>query len=150
MIVDTLSNAHLYTQIHPRFEAAFAYLENQFGKQNEVGKVELDGKNLVAIYSCKPGISPEAAGEKFECHNHHIDIQFCTEGVEEIGWKHRQKCISPKGEYNPEKDVCFFHDSPDCYLKLTPGQFAIFFPNDVHAPMIGHGDIGKMVMKVKI
>ena len=48
------------------------------------------------------------------------------------------------GEYNPEKDVRYFHDAADTYFQLTDGQFAIFFPEDVHAPMIGEGVIRKI------
>jgi len=34
---------------------------------------------------------------------------------------------------------------------LTDNQFAIFFPEDVHAPMIGgDAEIKKLVIKVKI
>ncbi|MBP8115537.1 MAG: YhcH/YjgK/YiaL family protein, partial [Chitinophagaceae bacterium] len=36
------------------------------------------------------------------------------------------------------------------YFQLTNGQFVIFFPEDVHAPMIGEGDIKKLVIKVKL
>jgi YhcH/YjgK/YiaL family protein len=36
------------------------------------------------------------------------------------------------------------------FFQLTDGQFAIFFPEDVHAPMIGEGEIKKVVIKVKI
>ena len=36
------------------------------------------------------------------------------------------------------------------YLQLTDGQFATFFPDDVHAPIIGEGFIKKMVIKVTI
>ena len=36
------------------------------------------------------------------------------------------------------------------FFQLTDGQFAIFFPEDVHAPMIGEGTIKKLVIKVKI
>jgi beta-galactosidase beta subunit len=35
------------------------------------------------------------------------------------------------------------------YFELTDNQFAIFFPEDVHAPMIGEGVIKKLVVKVK-
>ena len=44
------------------------------------------------------------------------------------------------------------HDvnAPDMFFQLTNGQFAIFFPEDVHAPMIGEGNIKKMVIKVAI
>jgi len=48
--------------------------------------------------------------------------------------------------------VRFFNDVPDMYFQLTTGQFAIFFPEDVHAPMIAADDhtIRKLVIKVKI
>jgi beta-galactosidase beta subunit len=36
------------------------------------------------------------------------------------------------------------------YFQLTDRQFAIFFPDDVHAPMIGENEIKKLVIKVKI
>ncbi len=87
---------------------------------------------------------------KFECHNKNIDIQLCINGVETIGWKPREKCVTENGGYNEEKDVQFYNDAPDMYFQLTDGQFAIFFPEDVHAPMIGEGKIKKLVIKVKI
>ena len=54
------------------------------------------------------------------------------------------------GGYNPEKDVQLYNEQPDMYFQLTNGQFVIFFPEDVHAPMIGEGDIKKLVIKVKL
>ena len=44
----------------------------------------------------------------------------------------------------------FYVDRPDMFFQLTNNQFAIFFPEDVHAPMIGKSEIKKMVIKVKI
>ena len=67
-----------------------------------------------------------------------------------FGWKPRSDCKAQKGEYYPEKDVVFYNDAPDMYFDMTDNQFAIFFPEDVHAPMIGEGEIKKLVMKVKI
>jgi YhcH/YjgK/YiaL family protein len=67
-----------------------------------------------------------------------------------MGWKPRANCREQKGEYNAEKDVVFYGDSPDMYFDLADGQFVIFFPEDVHAPMIGDGPIKKVVIKVKI
>ncbi|HEX7692668.1 MAG TPA: YhcH/YjgK/YiaL family protein, partial [Sediminibacterium sp.] len=92
----------------------------------------------------------EASTAKFECHNAHIDIQVCIRGKETIGWKPRSTCTSPKGEYNPEKDVLFYNDAPDMFFGMTDNQFAIFYPEDVHAPMIGEGMIKKLVIKVKV
>jgi biofilm protein TabA len=150
MIIDTLANAHKYFSIHPLFEKAFTYIHAQDLANTEPGKYDVDGDKLKAIFSNKNGMSAEESTAKFECHNAHIDIQLCINGKETIGWKPRESCMVEKGEYNPEKDVLFFGDAPDMYFQLTNGQFVIFFPEDVHAPMIGDGAIQKLVMKVKI
>ena len=47
-------------------------------------------------------------------------------------------------------NMLFFNDAPDMFFGLTDGQFVIFFPEDVHAPMIGEDEIKKLVIKVKI
>ena len=67
-----------------------------------------------------------------------------------MGWKPRGTCLAEKGSYNPDKDVLFYNDAPDMFFGLTDGQFVIFFPEDVHAPMIGEEEIKKLVVKVKI
>ncbi len=149
MIVDTIGNAAKYFGVHPLLEKAFAYI-NHTDLANTEGRFDIDGDNLKAIYSNKDGMTAEQSTVKFECHNRHIDIQLCINGVETIGWKPREKCMSTKGEYNPDKDVQFYNDAPDMFFQLTDGQFAIFFPEDVHAPMIGEGAIKKLVIKVKI
>ncbi len=148
MIIDTLKNAPKYFSIHPLFEKAFQYIRNTDLKNAKDEKVDIS-EGLKAIFSNAPGKTKEASTAKFECHNKNIDIQLCIDGVETIGWKPREKCANPNGDYNAEKDVLFFNDSPDMFFQLTNTQFAIFFPEDVHAPMIGEGNIKKLVMKVK-
>jgi len=148
MIIDTLANADKYFAVHPLFKQAFDYIKSQDLEAMELRKFEVS-EGLKSIVSNAPGKAAEEAAAKFECHNNNIDIQLCISGKETIGWKPRQDCKDPKGEYNPEKDVLFFDDAPQMYFQLTDGQFAIFFPEDVHATMISEGDIKKMVMKVK-
>lgn len=151
MIIDTLTNLHKYTSLHPLFEAAATYIKSVDLLNAEIGKSDI-AEGLKAIYSDKEGMSAAESIAKFECHDKNIDIQICIRGKETIGWKPRHSCTAPKGEYNPEKDVSFFSDVPDMYFQLTDGQFAIFYPEDVHAPMIAVDDkpIKKLVMKVKI
>lgn len=151
MIIDTLTNLHKYTSLHPLFEAAAAYIKSADLLNAAIGKSDI-AEGLKAIYSDKEGMSAAESIAKFECHDKNIDIQICIRGKETIGWKPRHSCTAPKGEYNPEKDVSFFSDVPDMYFQLTDGQFAIFYPEDVHAPMIAVDDkpIKKLVMKVKI
>jgi biofilm protein TabA len=150
MIIDTIKNASKYYSVHPLFQKAFEYIASQNLADLPDGKTEIDGDNLKLIVSNKNGMTAEESIAKFECHNSYMDIQLCIKGKETMGWKPRENCTSQRGEYNAEKDVVFYNDAPEMYFQLNDGQFAIFFPEDVHAPMIGEGTIKKLVVKVKI
>jgi biofilm protein TabA len=149
MIIDRISETQKYNLLHPLFEKAFEYIRNTDFSGMPDGKFEIaDG--LKGILSEAPGKTKEASLSKFECHDKNIDIQLCIKGQETFGWKPRSTCKLKNGEYNEEKDVQFFADSPDMFFELHDDQFVIFFPEDVHAPMIGDGDIKKLVIKVRI
>ncbi|MDR1343259.1 MAG: YhcH/YjgK/YiaL family protein [Prevotellaceae bacterium] len=147
MIIDQLSSAKKYFSLNRHFEKAFDFLINNDLSKLEEGKYELDGANVYATLMVRQGIAPEAA--KHEAHDCYIDIQLCVSGKETFGWSHRSDCESIKEAYNPEKDIVFYANKPDTYIGIKPGQFAIFFPEDVHAPLIGNGEIKKIVVKVK-
>ena len=150
MIIDSLDNASKYYCVHPLFAKAFEYINSTQLDTIEDGKYEIDGDQLRAIVTNKKGMTAAESAAKFECHDKHVDIQFCIKGSEKLGWKPRGSCKEQKGEYNPEKDVLFYNDPPDTFFDLRDGQFAIFYPEDVHAPMIGDELIKKMVIKVKL
>jgi biofilm protein TabA len=149
MIIDTLNNASKYTSLNPLFAKAFDFINQNDVATLENGVIQIED-GLKVIVSTANGKTAEASLAKFECHDKNIDIQVCVKGLETIAWKPREKCVTPNGDYNPEKDVRFFNDTPDMYFQLTDGQFGIFYPEDVHAPMIGEGEIKKLVFKVKI
>ena len=148
MIIDSLGNADRYVSLHPLFAKAFEFIRNQNLETLGVGKFPIDDDNLYATVSLKDGVKKEEA--KFEAHKNYIDIQVCPTGSETLGWKPLSKAVSIKTEYNTEKDVTFYNDEPDTYFTLQQGQFAIFYPQDVHAPMIGEGPIKKLVVKIKL
>lgn len=150
MIIDSLHNASKYFSLHPSFAKAFEYISKTDLHAIEPGKYEIDEDRLKATVFQKKGMTVEESTSKFECHNKFIDIQLCIDGVEKMGWKPRQNCVTEKAPYNEEKDVLFYTDAPDMFFELNKGQFAIFFPTDVHAPMISDQEIKKMVIKVKI
>ena len=150
MVIDTIHNAYRYYNIHPLFEKAFEHIRQTDLNSIEVGKYDIEEGNLKVIISNKMGMTRNESIAKFECHNQYIDIQFCVSGIEEYGWKSRESCKIEKAPYDPVKDVLFFSENPDMYFELREGQFAIFFPTDVHAPMIGEGEIKKMIFKIKI
>lgn len=148
MIIDSLENAYKYLDLHKSFAKAFQFINNTNFKTIEPGKYPIDGVNLHAAVSEKEGV--KAADAKYEAHNLYIDIQVCPIGTETIGWRPRQQCKNVKTPYNAEKDVTFYETAPDTLFQLNAGQFVIFFPEDVHGPMIGEGPIKKLVVKVKI
>jgi YhcH/YjgK/YiaL family protein len=151
MIIDTIKNAGKYTSLHPLFAKAFEYLRENNLENLPDGTVEIsDG--LKAIISNKPGKTKQTSLEKFECHQQNIDIQVCVKGKETIGWKPLENSTTPKTDYNAEKDVQFFSEEPETFFELHDQQFVIFYPEDVHAPMIGDEKelIKKIVFKVKI
>ena len=149
MIIDKLASAEKYYGLHKNFKAAFDYLTATDLSVVEVGKIDItDG--VKAFVTDNEGKTAAIAAEKFECHNKNIDIQVLIRGYETMGWKPRTDCTAPKGEYSDEKDVLFYADEADTYFSLQPGQFVIFYPEDVHSPMIGEGLIKKLVVKVLI
>lgn len=150
MIIDILQNAGKYFPVHPLLSKAFKFIESVNLEELEIGEYEIEETYLRAIVSNKPGFLVGEPKNKMECHNEHIDIQLCLYGKEKIGWKSRKTCTSIRQKYNQKKDVLFFNDAPDMYLQLRQNQFAVFFPDDVHKPMIGKGNIKKLVIKIKI
>jgi YhcH/YjgK/YiaL family protein len=150
MIVDDLANISKYTNVHPRFAKAFDYLTTTQFEDVKPGKYEIDGDHIYAMVVNDEGVAMLDSTTEFECHNTYIDIQYVFGGMETVGYKSRLTCVEPRGEYDSKKDVLFYEDAPDFFFKLYPGQFGIYFPDDVHAPMIGQGKIRKVVMKIRV
>jgi len=149
MIVDSLHNAAKYLALHPNFKKAFDYVNQTDTSSLPEGAFEIEA-GLKVIVITGEGTTKEESIKGFECHDKNIDIQISTQGPETFAWKPREKCVSPNGDYSDERDVRFFHDKPDMYFQLQEKQFAILFPEDVHAAMIGEGTLKKIVIKVKI
>jgi YhcH/YjgK/YiaL family protein len=150
MVIDKLSEINKYANLHPRFAKAIDYIVTNNLLIAEPGTVLVDGEDIKAIImegNCMP---KEESMAGFECHNTYIDIQIVLKGKEAVGWRARTSCSSPKGEYSEEKDVLFYADAPTLFFELQAGMFSIYFPEDVHAPMIGEGSIKKVVMKVRV
>jgi YhcH/YjgK/YiaL family protein len=150
MILDDLNNIQKYVAIHPRFAKAFDYLINTDFEKLTPGKYEIEGDHIYAMVVNEEGVAMLDSTSEFECHNTYNDIQYVFGGVETVGYKSRLTCVEPRGEYDAKKDVLFYEDAPDFFFKLFPGQFGIYFPEDVHAPMIGTGKIRKVVMKIRV
>lgn len=147
MIVAPLSEFGTYIKLYPLFEKVEqALITLDFSKPGE--KIYIEGENLIALPSFNKARSANEA--PLESHDKYIDIQICLQGEESIGWRNRESCNAIKEPYNPINDITFYDEEPAFYITLKPNQFAIFYPYDCHAPLIGNGFIKKVVFKVRI
>lgn len=153
MIVDTLANRHLYTQLSPRLATALAHLADTDFSQLEIGNYPLEGKDIFVIVNDYQTVPKHTA--PFEVHQQYIDVQFVVSGEEEFGYL-------PLADQTPSKAYFADHDYANydyesnkqaaAFIPLKAGMFALFFPGDIHMP--GTSDtpqqVRKVVIKVKV
>jgi len=145
MVIDKLENLEKYVSLNPLFAQAVEFLKTTDLNAHEIGKVVLkEGELIVNFAQARPKAKEEA---KLETHNNFIDIQIPLSGVETMGYTPRTDL--PEEEYNAEKDITFYKGFAKDYLTITPGMFAIFFPQDGHAPGVTPDGVKKVIVKVR-
>lgn len=144
-------NFATYYHKNPRHWAqAFNFLKTADLKNLPLGKQELEGEHLfVSVAEYKP---KERAEALFESHKKYIDIQYMIKGEELMGLTSldKVKVVKP---YNEENDITFYEYDGGEYIKATPDNFVLFFPEDAHRPSITTGDtslVKKIVVKIFI
>ncbi len=148
MILDILDNASLYKNLYSGFDKAINFLTQPDLASKTTGRYEIDGEKVFAFISSDDGIKKEDTF--LEVHEKYIDIQMVLNGLDDIGWSPLAQCSQPTGDYDPDKDIRFFRDTPNTWLALRPGFFAVFFPEDAHMPLISDGKILKVVVKIAV
>ena len=148
MILDRIDNAERYYPMHPGFQKAFEYLKNMNYEAADDGRYEVDGDKIFIIIMRRKGKGIDDT--RLECHKKYIDIQCTISGADLIGWKNLEECAGKGQGYNEEKDVEFFPGKSGVWIKTPPGTFAVFFPEDAHAPLGSEGDLFKVVMKIAV
>lgn len=148
MIIGDLKYSSRYENLHPAFKKAFDFVKNTDWNKIELGKVEVQGDNLFIINSNPEALTKE--NQVLEYHKKYLDIHILLEGKETIGWKSLPDCSQEKKPFDPNDDYGLYSDMPTAYLTLLPQQFAIVYPEDAHAPIIGEGKIRKLVVKILV
>ena len=147
MIIDSLEHIDLYRSLNPLFAQAIDFLKSTDLQKLQVGKQELNGKDLmVTVAQSKPKVINEA---RLEAHKQYIDIQIPLSGAEIMGYTPLEYCIPRNASYDRDNDITFFEGHAETYFTIKPGMFAIFFPWDGHAPAITQVDLKKIIIKVK-
>jgi YhcH/YjgK/YiaL family protein len=85
-----------------------------------------------------------------ESHIKYIDIHCVIDGSEKIGYAPLTNQLVSK-KYDNEHDYALY-EGDSSLIKMEPGMYSIFFPNDLHMPGIDDKPhkVKKVVMKVRI
>ncbi|MNE77603.1 Toxin-antitoxin biofilm protein TabA [compost metagenome] len=89
-----------------------------------------------------------------EVHRQNVDVQFLVSGSELIGVAADRGDNPIHQELLAQRDIIFYQDVADeSWLTMQPGNFAVFFPPDVHRPACINQqpcDIRKVVVKIPL
>ena len=148
MIIDTIENLSKYVSLNPLFADVVEFLKAHDLQTMEPGKYPIQNNELFLNLTIAKSRGPEKA--VLETHINMIDIQIPISCAEIFGYKPLSDL--PAFDYNAEKDVTLYGDTKSqTYLTVNPGQMAIFFPQDGHAPCISNNpEIKKAIFKVKV
>ena len=147
MIIDTIENLCKYAAVNPLFADVIDFLKSHDLQTMEAGKYPIKDKDLFMNLQFAKQRTKETA--ILQTHIEMIDIQIPISGAETFGYT--PLCDLPEFEYNTEKDITKYGDTKaQTYVTVKPGQFAIFFPQDGHAPCITDvPELKKAIFKVK-
>jgi YhcH/YjgK/YiaL family protein len=150
MIVDRLENASLYFGIGERIAAALRFLKENDCTKLAVGKAPIRGEQIFALVQDNT-TKPRAQGV-IEAHRKYIDVQFVAAGDEEMGYVNIND-VKVQKSYDEADDYALFEGKVS-YVRVPPGHFAIFFPEDGHTPGVAVNDkpsaVRKIVVKVMV
>jgi YhcH/YjgK/YiaL family protein len=148
MILDTLAQCDRYRHLRPGFATAFDFARSHDLGALAPGRHVIDGERLYLSIDHTEGRGRTAA--RLESHRRYIDIQLTIAGDEQIGWYPLGQCGAPAAPFDEPRDIRFYNDVPDSWLAVPAGRFAIFFPEDAHAPLGGAGWIEKAIFKIAV
>lgn len=149
--MDTLDENHVdYPAI---IQKALVFLREQDFTKMEDGKYPIEGDKCFANlqrYNTRPEDDC-----KPETHRKFVDIQYMVDGEEFMGWCPLSPDLEESAPYDEERDVTFYKALvPDSSIVLSPGCFAVLYPEDVHRPQAAVGEesckVTKVVVKVAI
>ena len=151
MIIDNLKNVKQYFALFGNLKKGFEFLLNSDLKNLPDGKHLIDGENIFAnVQTLQTKPQSEA---KWEAHRKYIDIQYVIKGQEKMGYGFLSDFKTTVIPYDEIKDVEFLDGEKYNFVDVEHGNFVIFYPNDVHAPMLAVNNcetIKKVIVKVKI
>lgn len=154
MIYAALKDSAIYDSLGKRFRAGFEYLRRTDLKHVPIGTHQIEGDDVFAMVQ-ENAVKP-AEQCRWEAHKKYIDIQYIVAGTEGMGVGALDH-FEVETPHDDTRDVAFYRPRPGAgatTIWVRPGEFALFFPTDVHKPLIspdgGTDKVWKVVVKVRV
>lgn len=112
------------------------------------------GEDIVVLINERT--TQPAAQRPAEVHRHYAELHYVVSGGECIGYYPDTGKNVVSADLLQEKDTLYYQDdphAPEVLLPLTAGDYAVFFPNDVHRPFCvrpGNGSQPETIKKIVI
>lgn len=148
MILDSLENFGMYLSMNPNFAKALEFLKGNNLDELPLGRNEVSGDLVYAnVVEAKPK-SKDCV--PIEIHRKYIDIHVPLSGDEQMGYTPVNEL--PYAEFVEADDAALYPVSLRArdYFNVKKGEFAVFFPQDGHAPAITDVPLKKIIIKVAI
>lgn len=117
-------------------------------------RMELKGEEMIVQ------ICDRVTGKKEEklpeVHRRYAELQFMAEGTEYMGYYPDKGDNRVLEDCLKEKDTLYYQENPSSeekMLLMTPGTYAVFFPEDVHRPFCqteAPARVKKVVIKIAL
>lgn len=153
MITGTLEQLdRLLPQLAGNVKKALELLKEVDVTALPVGKTPLDGEDIFA--SVNTYETESVTDRRPEKHFKYIDIQIMGAGREAIGYTDVENASDLTEDRREKDDVVFYGTTrKENFVELEKGDFAIFFPWEVHRPNCWFGEgpetVKKIVVKVR-
>lgn len=153
MIFDRLENASLYHSISPLIAKSLDYLANTDVLALEPGRYDIQGDDAFALVQGYRTKAPAVA--VWESHRKYMDIQYIASGNERMGFATLHDAPAVKTPYDADSDVILYQPGQSM-LEMKAGDFAMFWPQDIHGPGLTTGnpetpsEVTKVVIKIAL
>lgn len=147
MILFDLNDYERVAEAYPCLRPALEWLNTRTKGEFTVHRHELEN-GLYANFE-RPSMQQRERAH-LEAHKKYIDIHVPLGSTETIGWAPVRTCRRVLSAYDDARDVMFFGDDAHSMLHVRPGEAAVFFPSDAHAPNIGIGFHKKITIKIPV
>lgn len=152
MIVDQLAHVSSYQHLGSGVVKALQFLRDTNLAALPNGRHEVQGDQLYAmVQRYQPRTLDKIV---WESHRKYIDVQYVVSGRERMGWLPLSSQPAVTKPYDDTGDAALYAGGVQNLFVVPAGFFALYSPQDIHAPGLAmdpaEGEVFKVVMKIRV